>query len=234
MPDLETSLQAEVLARASVVLINATAPMMSGEWLQDRVEWLIANLPNVPVVLIADGGDARITEMIASRPHLQGYIPTSSSMELAEATVRLIAAGGSHVPRTLYASPQSTQPLHQMQPPPHSNPGAWPSAFKLTPRERAVLGLLQRGLPNKIIGHQLDMSQSTVKAHVHNIIAKLNVRNRTEAAMAARVVPLAAPSPNQKGNDGLIDCGDWAAASDAAPKAGPLIRRRTRLNQVRG
>jgi DNA-binding NarL/FixJ family response regulator len=57
-------------------------------------------------------------------------------------------------------------------------------AAKLTPRELAVLHLLERGLSNKMIGKHLGMSPSTVKAHVHNIISKLNVRNRTEAAVA--------------------------------------------------
>ena len=47
-----------------------------------------------------------------------------------------------------------------------------------------MLELLKCGLPNKIISYRLEMSPSTVKAHVHNIIVKLNVRNRTEAAVA--------------------------------------------------
>ena len=47
-----------------------------------------------------------------------------------------------------------------------------------------MLDLLERGLPNKLIAYRLGMSPSTVKAHVHNIIAKLRVRNRTEAAVA--------------------------------------------------
>ena len=47
-----------------------------------------------------------------------------------------------------------------------------------------MLELLEHGLPNKIIAYRLEMAQSTVKAHVHSIIAKLNVRNRTEAAVA--------------------------------------------------
>jgi DNA-binding NarL/FixJ family response regulator len=187
VPDLEKSLQVKVLARASVVLINATAPMLPEGWLQDRVEWLLANLPDVPIMLIADGGDGHIAEMLVSRLRLQGYIPTSSSMEVAEAAVRLVVAGGTYVPRMLNGTRLSTQTPHQTHPAlPHSSVGGSPSAVKLTPRERSVLDLLQRGMPNKIIGHQLDMSQGTVKAHVHNIIAKFNVHNRTQAAMAAR------------------------------------------------
>jgi DNA-binding CsgD family transcriptional regulator len=55
----------------------------------------------------------------------------------------------------------------------------------LTARERAVLELLKTGKPNKIIAHKLGMSLSTAKIHVHNIIRKLKVKNRTEAVIAA-------------------------------------------------
>ncbi|MGH9759482.1 MAG: helix-turn-helix domain-containing protein, partial [Blastocatellia bacterium] len=55
----------------------------------------------------------------------------------------------------------------------------------LTPRERGVLEFLQRGMANKAIAYRLNMSSSTVKVHVHNIMVKLNARNRTEVALAA-------------------------------------------------
>ena len=49
-----------------------------------------------------------------------------------------------------------------------------------------VLELLMQGMANKIIAFRLGMSQSTVKVHVHSIIRKFNVRNRTEVAVTAR------------------------------------------------
>lgn len=54
----------------------------------------------------------------------------------------------------------------------------------LTAREQQVLSLLSEGQPNKTIADQLELSPSTVKLHIHHIIAKLGVRNRTEAAVA--------------------------------------------------
>jgi DNA-binding NarL/FixJ family response regulator len=76
------------------------------------------------------------------------------------------------------------------------------ASARLTPREEAVLSVLATGAQNKIIAYQLSMSLSTVKAHVHSIIQKLRVRNRTEVVVAARdmlvhkhvVVPRIAPS----------------------------------------
>jgi len=55
----------------------------------------------------------------------------------------------------------------------------------LTGRERDVLALLARGKSNKEIGANLYISETTVKAHLRSIFAKLNVLSRTEAIAAA-------------------------------------------------
>jgi NarL family two-component system response regulator LiaR len=55
----------------------------------------------------------------------------------------------------------------------------------LTPREREVLVLIGRGMPNKIIARELSLSEKTVKAHVSSILAKLGVTDRTQAALYA-------------------------------------------------
>jgi DNA-binding NarL/FixJ family response regulator len=55
----------------------------------------------------------------------------------------------------------------------------------LTPREREVLGLIGRGMANKVIARELGLSEKTVKAHVSNILAKLGVTDRTQAALYA-------------------------------------------------
>ena len=55
----------------------------------------------------------------------------------------------------------------------------------LTPREREVLVQLARGRPNKVIARELGVSERTVKAHVHNILGKLGMTDRTQAAVYA-------------------------------------------------
>lgn len=53
---------------------------------------------------------------------------------------------------------------------------------ELTPREREIVALIQRGLSNKQIAAQLHIELATVKNHVHNVLEKLHVRRRGEAA----------------------------------------------------
>jgi DNA-binding NarL/FixJ family response regulator len=55
----------------------------------------------------------------------------------------------------------------------------------LTPRQQQVLQALSRGLPNKLIARELNLSENTVKEHIAAVFAALGVRNRTEAVIKA-------------------------------------------------
>jgi DNA-binding CsgD family transcriptional regulator/tetratricopeptide (TPR) repeat protein len=73
---------------------------------------------------------------------------------------------------------------------PRSQPRAGPGAleeqpFNLTARERQVLALVARGATNREIGAELHMAEKTASVHVSRILAKLDVRSRTEAAAVA-------------------------------------------------
>jgi two-component system, NarL family, nitrate/nitrite response regulator NarL len=78
-----------------------------------------------------------------------------------------------------------------------------PSAIAhLTEREMEILRLIQQGLPNKMISRQLGIELSTVKNHVHSILAKLGAHNRGEAISllyryenSGRATHPAAPEP---------------------------------------
>jgi two-component system nitrate/nitrite response regulator NarL len=56
---------------------------------------------------------------------------------------------------------------------------------RLTPRERDTLALLAKGASNKEIARHLDLAESTVKIHVQNILKKLNLSSRVQAAVYA-------------------------------------------------
>jgi DNA-binding NarL/FixJ family response regulator len=61
----------------------------------------------------------------------------------------------------------------------------YPVAAHLTPREMEVLKLLPRGLSNKEIAARLDVSETTAKWFVKNILQKLGVNDRTAAVTSA-------------------------------------------------
>jgi DNA-binding NarL/FixJ family response regulator len=63
--------------------------------------------------------------------------------------------------------------------------GRHPVAAHLTGREQQVLTLLSRGLSNKEIGASLNIAEATVKNHVHNLLEKLHVERRGQAAARA-------------------------------------------------
>jgi NarL family two-component system response regulator LiaR len=65
-----------------------------------------------------------------------------------------------------------------------ATPGEEPLAT-LSDREREVLALMAEGLSNQVIGEKLGISEKTVKTHVSNILAKLGVADRTQAAVYA-------------------------------------------------
>jgi DNA-binding NarL/FixJ family response regulator len=56
--------------------------------------------------------------------------------------------------------------------------------FGLTPRQGDVLALLLKGLPNKLIARELNLSVETVKDHVAAVLRALNVSSRTQAVLA--------------------------------------------------
>jgi two-component system, NarL family, response regulator LiaR len=66
-----------------------------------------------------------------------------------------------------------------------TGPAPQPGADGLTAREREVLTLIARGLPNKLIARELSISEKTVKAHVSSILGKLGLTDRTQAALFA-------------------------------------------------
>ncbi len=95
--------------------------------------------------------------------------------------LRAVQAGESYVPPMLAASLLLEMREAHSQQKQSSSP-----LDELTARERQILESLAAGLSNKEIGEQLFLSEKTVKHYMTNILQKLQVRNRVEAALLAQ------------------------------------------------
>lgn len=228
--DVDESLRPNEVARARAVIIGVAAPSLPNPWLQKQVAWLFARRADMPIVAITDVGEADEGETFAAALNLRGHISTWTTIDVAAAALRLVVAGGTYLPH------QPKMQIGQRAPPVQLEileEKSLDLVRTLTPRERGVLELLERGMANKTIAYRLNLSSSTVKVHIHNIMVKLNAHNRTEAAVAAaRFVNLAAATgfeakpPNETALRLLLEA---PAASRAAPGhevAGHTGRRR--------
>ncbi len=116
-----------------------------------------------------------------------GIIEHTASAAVALAAVRLMVMGGYCFPPDAFAklpiAPTSSIALER-PPPPLEGPEAT-TDHVLTSRECDVLRSLREGRPNKLIAHELGISESTVKVHLRNIMKKLNASNRTQVALGA-------------------------------------------------
>ena len=97
--------------------------------------------------------------------------------------IRLMLNGGHYLPadaiKYMSSREDSRRPEIALQPARQKAP---PRVNKLTKRETEVLKLISQGHQNKNIAEKLSLSEHTIKLHIHHIISKLGVSNRTEAA----------------------------------------------------
>ena len=110
-----------------------------------------------------------------------GYILKDASREELVRAVRITAEGGAIVAPSLM--PELLRRMGQMRPP--LTLSAPPLVEKLSERELEVLRLVAEGQTNQEIAEKLVLSPTTVKTHVQNILQKLGVSDRTQAAVYA-------------------------------------------------
>lgn len=133
-----------------------------------------------PIVILLDAAQALQSSIVrdALRSGARGVISAKTiEMATVPAAVRYVAAGGIVVPLDIILADA-----------PALNETALraPAGIDLTSRQLNVLARLRQGKANKIIAHELQMSESTVKVHVRNIMRKMGATNRTQAVYNAR------------------------------------------------
>lgn len=164
-----------------VVLIDLSMPGGGIE----AVRAIHAQMPAVrQAVLTAseDSGDV----MEALRAGALGYIVKGIGGQALIDAVKEVAAGHGYIAPMLAARILSEMSHESKAAPTLSAAQGDGGLSHLTPREVQVLELVAGGLSNKEIALRGDMQEKTVKHHMTRIMQKLQVRNRTEAAMVLR------------------------------------------------
>ena len=161
--------------RPQVVLLDLNMPGMSG---LETLQLLLQDCPDSAVVMLTVSEDA-LDLSAALRAGAAGYLLKNIDTDYLVRAVRRAAAG-----ETVVAEAMTGKLVAQLQ---AGARVAEPASEldRLTPREREVLEFLARGESNKMIARALDLSESTVKIHVQNVLKKLNLSSRVQAAVFA-------------------------------------------------
>lgn len=138
----------------------------------------------VPGFVIAywNEADAQgVFERLGGTSEVQGFLPMNQSIDIWLAVMRLFLSGGEYFPPEVQGQPLPQVPVAQVAPEPSEVEPVQKDV--LTEREVAVMEEVVNGLQNKQIAAKLRVSEHTIKLHIHHIITKLQVSNRTAAAM---------------------------------------------------
>ena len=133
-------------------------------------------------VVVLSGEDCPIKIRRIVDHGASGFIPKASPADLLVAALKLILAGGVYLPpKVLNASPEELKAKAEKT---GTQPASHPELNKLSARQREALQLAVQGKVNKVIARELNISESTVKAHLSAAFRALGVSNRTEAVFA--------------------------------------------------
>jgi len=184
-PDLEVVGEAENGQRAveqvaalnpDVVLMDVRMPVMDGV---AAIEQICQNFPTANILVLTTFDDDEYIQK-AMGFGAKGYLLKDTPSEELAWAIRSVCQGYTQLGPGLFEKVISSPPSPAV--PTASTVAA---LDKLTPREREVLSLIATGASNKEIAGELYITERTVKNHVSNILSRLNLRDRTQAALFA-------------------------------------------------
>lgn len=155
--------------KPDLVLIDLVMPELDGVATITGIKRIA---PAMPVIALTTFAEADLV-IGAVQAGADGYLLKDVEVAELERAIRAVCAGRP------YLHPEATRHLLQATAQPVDPPE------KLTSREREVLALLARGLTNRQISGELHIAEKTVSVHVSNILSKLALSSRTQAALYA-------------------------------------------------
>lgn len=169
--DGDEAIELAARERPDVVLMDLSMPGTDGIEATRRIA---VDNPGVQVLVLSSFSD-RTRILGAIDAGASGYLLKHSEPETILAGIRDLARGGSPL------DPRAARILLSQR----DSPAPGRSPDLLTDREQEVLLMVRDGLPNKTIAHRLGITEGTVKAHLTHIFQRLDVTDRTRAAIWA-------------------------------------------------
>jgi NarL family two-component system response regulator LiaR len=155
--------------KPDVILMDLMMPEMDGI---AATRAILADYPEIKIIAMTSFEDEELVNGVLAAGAISYLIKNVTSDELAKA-IRDAASGRSTLsPEAARVLVQATRPTKQ-------------PLYDLTEREREVLNLVVQGNSNQQIADTLVISITTVKAHISNILSKLQVSSRAEASAYA-------------------------------------------------
>ena len=163
-------LAAELLP--DVLLLDITMPDQSGIVVAKKIS---ATFPIIQIIMLT-ATENEDDLMKALKAGARGYVLKGISAKELAIVVRTIAGG-----ETFISPEMANMLLFELSQPNQPDPFS-----DLSEREREILNLVAKGLTNREIGEHIYLSEKTIKHYMTNILQKLHVRSRVEAALLAQ------------------------------------------------
>jgi two-component system nitrate/nitrite response regulator NarL len=161
--------------KPDVVLLDLNMPGMSGV---ETLQLMLQDCPETAIVMLTVSEDADDLAN-ALKAGACGYLIKNIDADYLVRAIRRAANG-----ETVVAEAMTGKLVAQLQGGAQRVEAA--SEFdKLTPREKDIIACLARGESNKAIARTLELAESTVKIHVQNVLKKLKLSSRVQAAVYA-------------------------------------------------
>jgi DNA-binding NarL/FixJ family response regulator len=175
--DGQTALQVVAQLQPDVVLMDIRMPGMDGVAATRAIS---QTHPQVKVLILTTFDDQDYVQQALAAGAV-GYLLKDTPFEELTQAIRLVEKGYTQlspglITKMLAATPPPTQTLNQPE---------LELLSELTPRERDILQRIAQGANNREIAEQLFLSEKTVRNHVSNLLSRLGLRDRTQAAIYA-------------------------------------------------